>query len=86
MLPDVFENFQNICLKIYEIDLARSLIAPGLSWEAALKKNKIKLNILTYINILLNVEKGIRGGICHAARRYIKLYKKGNIKYMKGYE
>ena len=69
MLPDVFENFQNICLKIYEIDLARSLIAPGLAWEAALKKNKVKLNLLTYINILLNVEKGIRGGICHAARR-----------------
>ena len=29
--------------------------------------------------MLLMVEKGVRGGICHA----IHLYAKGNIKYMK---
>ena len=34
---DVFENFQSMCLKIYELDLAHFLIAPGLAWQAALK-------------------------------------------------
>ena len=31
LLVDVFENFRNICLKIYELDLARFLSAPGLA-------------------------------------------------------
>ena len=28
---DVFENFRNMCLKIYELDPARFLSAPGLA-------------------------------------------------------
>ena len=33
------------------------------------KKAGVKLELLTNINILLIVEKGIRGGICHAIHR-----------------
>ena len=32
---DVFENFKNMCLKIYELDPAKKFSAPGLEWEAA---------------------------------------------------
>ena len=45
------------------------------------KKTKIKLELLTDVEMLLMVEKGIRGGICHAIYRYAKT----NIKYMKNY-
>ena len=38
LLADLFENFQNMCLKIYELDPARFLSAPGLAWQVALKK------------------------------------------------
>ena len=41
-------------------------VALGLAWEAALKNIKVKLDLLNDINILLIVEKGIRGRICHA--------------------
>ena len=64
LLADVFENFRNTCLKIYELDPAKFLSAPGLAWQAALKKTKVKLDLLTDINMLLMMEKGIRGGIC----------------------
>ena len=37
LLPDVLENFRNICLKIYELDPAKFLSAPGLAWQAPLK-------------------------------------------------
>ena len=56
----------------YELDPAHFLSAPGLAREACLKKTKIELELLTDIDMLLMVEKGIRGGICHAIHRYAK--------------
>ena len=82
LLADVFENLRNICLEIYELDSAKSLSAPGLAWQAALKKTKTKLDLLKDINMLLTVEKGIRGGICHSIYQYAK----ANNKYMKDYD
>ena len=66
LLADVFENFRNMCLKIWELDPAKFLSAPRLAREAASKKSKVKLDLLTDIDMLLMVEKGISGGICHS--------------------
>ena len=66
LLADVFENFRNMCLKIYEFKPTFFLVAPGLACQAVLKKIKVKLDFLTYINMLLMVEKGIWGRICHS--------------------
>ena len=82
LLPDVFENFRRKGIKIYELDSANFLSAPRLAWQACLKKTKIKLELLTDVDMLLMVEKGIRGGICHAIYRYAK----ANNKYMKNYD
>ena len=46
MLADVFENFRNMCLKIYKLDSEKFLSAPELAWKAALKKTKAKLDLL----------------------------------------
>ena len=69
LLADVFQNFRNICLEIYDIYYAKYLSAPGLAWQVALKKTKVKLHLLTDIHMLQMVEKGIRGGKCHAIHR-----------------
>ena len=71
-----------MCLGIYEVDPAKLISAPGLAWQAALKKKKIKLDLLTRIDMSLLVEKGVRGGICHS----IYQYPKANNKYMKDYD
>ena len=68
-----------ICLEIYEHDPARFLTTPG---KAALKKTKVKLDLLIDINMFLMVEKGIRGGICHVIDRYGKT----NNKCMKNFD
>ena len=51
-LADVFEKFRNMCLKIYELDPAKFLSAPGLAWQAALKKTTTKLDLFTDINVI----------------------------------
>ena len=81
LLSDVFENIRNKCIEIYELDPVRFLSAPGLAWQACLKKTKVELELLTNIDMLLMVEKGTRGGICQAIHRYAK----ANNKYMKNY-
>ena len=40
LLADVFEKFRDKCIKIYELDPAHFLSAPGLAWQACLKKQK----------------------------------------------
>ena len=57
LLADVFENFRNKCIEIYELDPAHFLSAPGLAWQACLKKTKIELELLTDIGMLLMVKK-----------------------------
>ena len=39
LLADVFENFRNMCLEIYELDPAKFTSGPGLAWQADLKKD-----------------------------------------------
>ena len=86
-LADVFENFRNMCIKVYELDPAHFLYAPGLAWQACIKKKTgIKLELLTDLDMLLMVEKGIRRGICHAIHRYAKANNKYMINYNKDEE
>ena len=61
LLADVFENFRNKCIEIYELDPAPFLSAPGLAWQACLKKKGVKLELLTDIDMLLMVEKELEG-------------------------
>ena len=63
LLADVFNNFRDLCIKTYRLDPAYFLSLPGLAWQACLKKSGIKLDLITDIDMLLMIEKGIRGGM-----------------------
>ena len=51
-----------MCLEIYKLDSSKFISVPGLTWQTALKKTKVKLDLLTDIDMLLIVEIGIKGG------------------------
>ena len=70
LLADVFENFRDICIYNYKLDPAHYYTAPGLAWDAALKVTGVNLELLSDIDMLLMVEKGIRGGISMVSTRY----------------
>ena len=82
LLADVFENFRKTCLEYYKLDPCHYFTSPGLSWDAMLKMTKIKLELITDVDMYQFIEKGLRGGISYIANRYGK----ANNKYMKEYD
>ena len=42
LLADVFENFRNKCIEVYELDPVHFLSAPRLAWKAC-SKNKARI-------------------------------------------
>ena len=82
LLADVFENFRNVCQDKYGLDPAHYYSAPGLSWDALLKKTGVELELLTDLDMHLFIERGMRGGISMASKRYAK----ANNPLVEGYD
>ena len=82
LLCDVFENFRNQCLKIYDLDTAHYVTLPGLAWDCCLRTTNIKLDLITDHEMLLMIEEGIRGGLTQV----ITKYSEANNKYMENYD
>ena len=70
LLADVFETFRRTCLRQYGLDPANYHTSPDLAWDALLKKTGVELELLTDYDQHLLIEKGLRGGVCMASKRY----------------
>ena len=75
LLADVFENFRDICIENYNLDPAHYYTVPNLSWDAMLKVTGVELELLSDMDMLLRVEKGIRGVVSMISNRYGKANK-----------
>ena len=78
LLADVFERFRDVCQHHYKLDPAWYYTAPGLTWDACLRETRVEFELLHDQDMLLMVEKGIRGGVSMISNRYGK----ANNKYM----
>ena len=82
VLADIFENFRDMSLKIYELDPAYFVLLPGFAWHACLKITGVNLELITDINMLLMIDSGMRGGVCDV----ICSYAEAKNKYMNNYD
>ncbi|CAB0041192.1 unnamed protein product [Trichogramma brassicae] len=78
LLVEVFENFRKTCHEAYELDPAHYYTLPGYSWDAMLLYTQVELELLTDVDMLLFVEKGIRGGVSQCCSRFSE----ANNRYM----
>ncbi|EZA48473.1 hypothetical protein X777_13782 [Ooceraea biroi] len=82
LLVDVFENFCDSCINSYGLDPAYYYTLLGFTWDAMLKHMHIKFELLTDIDIVMFIERGIRGGLSQCSHRYAQ----ANNKYMQSYD
>lgn len=73
LLCDVFETYCNAIL-----DPAHYFTVPGLTWDAMLRYTKIIIELLTDYDMILMIERGIRGGLSQVSQRYAE----ANNKYI----
>ena len=81
LLADVFENFRKVCQDRYGLDPANYYSAPGLSWDALLKKTRVELDLLTDLDMHLFIERRMRGGISMVSKRHAR----ANNRLVEGY-
>lgn len=74
--------FWEKCYKTYDLDPVQFYFAPGLALFAVSKLTEKKSELLSNIDMLQIVQKGIRGGIFHAVLQHVK----NNNKYLKNYD
>ncbi|GFW44691.1 uncharacterized protein TNCV_4482361 [Trichonephila clavipes] len=66
----LFENFRKICMQTYKLDPCWYFTTPALSWDAMLLHTKVAIELFTDYDMLLFIEKGVRGGISQCCNRY----------------
>ena len=83
LLADVFEKCRRQFDQLYGLDSRQYYSAPNISWEAMLNTTKVKLDLLSDIDMRLFCERAFRGGLNGIGE---KPYLKANNKYLDDFD
>ncbi|RLU18819.1 hypothetical protein DMN91_009176 [Ooceraea biroi] len=72
LLADVFQNFRETCIRSYGLDPAHYYTLPGYTWDAMLLHTGIEFELLTDVDMVLFVERGVRGGLSQCSHIYAR--------------
>ncbi|EZA58861.1 hypothetical protein X777_01036 [Ooceraea biroi] len=82
LLADVFENFRDTCIRSYGLDPVHYFTLPGYTWDAMLLHTGIEFELLTDVDMVLFVERGVRGELSQCSDRYAR----ANNRYAPSYD
>ena len=71
LLADVFNQYRQECWENFQLDPLHFYTAPGLTWQAALRMTKVKLQLLREVEMYQFVESAIRGGTSLITKRWV---------------
>lgn len=72
LLCDVFEDFRETLYNLFKLDPAHYVTLPGFSFDAMLRFTKVEIELLTDVDMLMFVERALRGGITQCTMRHAK--------------
>jgi len=72
LLADVFENYRKFFREKFQLDAARYLSLPGLSYDCMMKHTKCKLDYIYDQETYDFLRKGLRGGVSMIPHRYVE--------------
>ncbi|XP_072380708.1 uncharacterized protein [Diabrotica undecimpunctata] len=75
-------TFRQKCRDTYKLDPAWYYTMPGYTWDCMLRYTQCKLELLKDVDMILFMEKAIRGGISVCSNRYSE----ANNKYISSYD
>jgi hypothetical protein len=69
LLADVMDNYRAVTLTSHQLDPLHFLTAPSLSFNAALKRTRVELQLMTDMDMIHFFQRGIRGGLSYICKR-----------------
>ena len=70
LLADIFCKFRNTIHDTYKLDVCHYFSIPGLSWDAAMRSTKMRIELIQDPTIYQFLQLGIRGGVCGVNQRH----------------